>query len=105
MVDMDKNTSYSAVRIVSLAEEKSTLILTSYPNPVVSDLRVTIPAKWKGKEIYFELVNSNGQTVKIQKNASAGQTESIAVSALGRGIYFVKAYCGSETAQQRILKN
>ena len=105
MVDIDKNTSYSAVRIIRLADEKATLTLTSYPNPVVSDLRVTIPANWQGKKIYFELVNGNGQTVKIQKNAIASQTETITVSSLGRGIYFVKAYCGSETAQQRILKN
>ena len=53
MVDVDKNTSYSAVRIIRLAEEKATLTLTSYPNPVVNDLRVTIPAKWQGKGNIF----------------------------------------------------
>jgi hypothetical protein len=105
MVDLDGEASFSPVRIIRIGEEKAALTVTVYPNPVKDQLRVTIPSTWQGKEVKYELFNANGQAVKIHRTTNASQTEFIQMADLGRGIYFIKASCGSESAQQRILKN
>ncbi|MFI5187375.1 MAG: T9SS type A sorting domain-containing protein [Chitinophagales bacterium] len=105
MVDIDGHFTYSPVRIVRLGEEKTSITLTAYPNPVSTDLRITLPASWQNKHVNIELFNSNGQHVNNLDIANSSQTESISVASLQRGIYFVKASCGTETASQQIIKN
>ena len=104
MIDVDKNSFFTVVHVIHLGEKKTILKLTSYPIPVVQDLRVTIPAAWQGKEVRFEFMNGYGWPVKIQKSMNARQTEVIPLADLGKGIYFIRAYCGNEMAQQRIIK-
>lgn len=105
MVDIDGRITYSSVRIVRLGDEKKTITLTTYPNPVVSDLRVTLPAAWQGKEVAIELYNANGQRVKGIKTSNSSQTETMPVADLKKGVFFVKAVCGNEVANQTIIKN
>jgi hypothetical protein len=104
-VDIDGKASYSSIRIIRLSEERQGMVLIAYPNPVSSELRVTIPANWQNKEVVFEVFNQNGQKVKTSRNGNAGQTENIVVSNLAKGFYLIKANCGLETAQQKIIKN
>ena len=105
IVDKDGSISYSPVRIIRLTQEKQGINLTIYPNPVANELRVTIPSAWQNKPVLVEVFNSNGQKVKELMSANSSQTEVIKVSDISRGIYFIKASSGNETAQQRILKN
>jgi hypothetical protein len=105
MVDIDGNFTYSAVRIVRLGEEKSTMTLSTYPNPVVNDLRITLPISWQNKQLNIDVYNANGQHVNTLKVENSSQTESISVASLQRGVYFVKVNCGLETATQQIIKN
>ena len=104
MIDVNKNTFFTTVHAIHLGQKKTILKLTSYPIPVVQDLRVTIPVAWQGKEVRFEFMNGYGWPVKIQKSMNARQTEVIPLTDLGKGVYFIQAYCGNEMAQQRILK-
>ncbi len=105
MVDVDEKSTYSATRIIRLGNAKDFLRLAVYPNPATTELRITIPATWQGNEMQLELINNLGQVVRIQKNTNASQTEVINVSALGKGIYFLKASTVNEVAGQRIIKN
>ena len=85
-------------------EEKQGIILTTYPNPVVNELKVTIPANWQNKKVVYELFNGNGQTAKKIETASSSQTETLNVSNLNNGLYFVKVTCEGQVATQKIVK-
>ncbi len=105
MVDADGRYSTSDVKMVRLGKATNDVKIITYPNPVVSELRVTLPASWQNKAVSFEVYNSNGQVVKRMNNIQASQTEVINVNELSNGLYVVKAICDTETAVQRIVKS
>jgi hypothetical protein len=79
--------------------------LLTYPNPVVNDVRITLPNAWQGKPVMLQLYNSTGVIAKTIQLGSASQTELMQLNGLSKGMYVVKAICGEESAQQRIVKN
>jgi hypothetical protein len=103
-VDNDGKASYSSVRVIRLGEEKQGIGLTTYPNPVTSELRITIPANWQNKKVTYEVFNSNGQVSKKSETASSSQTENLNVSLLAPGFYIVKVTCDGQSVQQKIVK-
>ncbi len=104
-IDNDERSQLSQVRIIRIGKQGETAKMVIYPNPVSNELRVTIPATWQNKEVMLEVFNPNGQNLKVSRNSNASQTEIITVSDLAKGFYFVKATCGTETAQQKFIKN
>ncbi len=104
-VDIDGSFTYSSVRLIRLGDEKTSITLTTFPNPVATDLRITLPTSWQSKHIQIDLYNVSGQRVNAQDIANSSQTESISVASLQRGIYFVEVRNGNEIAKQRIVKN
>ena len=104
-VDIDGKFEYSATRIIRISDqaEKSIAMLT-YPNPVTSELRTTIPNEWQGKKVTYKIVNANGLVSKQSQVGSSSQTETLNISTLAPGLYFVKASCGDQSAQQKIIK-
>ncbi|MBL7742849.1 MAG: T9SS type A sorting domain-containing protein [Chitinophagaceae bacterium] len=103
--DIDGKTQYSEIRLIRIGKKGEEVKMVTYPNPVTNELRVTVPASWQGKELLLEVFNQNGQRIKAAKSGSASQTETINVSDLAKGFYVVKASCGEETAQQKVVKN
>jgi hypothetical protein len=104
-VSSDGKTEYSAVRTVRIAAAASTIAISTYPNPTVNALNITVPANWQGKKVTFEIFNVNGLLVKTVVNNNAGQVEHMQVTALSRGLYIVKATAGDVSATQRIVKS
>lgn len=104
MMDADKRYQYSPVRIVRLGDAPKDVMVQAYPNPVVNELRITVPANWQNQQVSYELYNANGNLVKRTTNTSASQTETLNVADLGTGTYIVKAYTKDEVASQRIIK-
>lgn len=104
MVDMDGRFQQSQVRLIRIGSEKQQVTVATYPNPVTSELRITIPAAWQNKSISFDLYNANGQLVKHVVSGKASQTEVMNLNELTSGLYILKAGNGSETAVQRIVK-
>jgi hypothetical protein len=104
-VDIDGKFEYSATRIIRISKEDvNTLTLLTYPNPVSSELRITIPDNWQGKKVTYEILNANGQVPGKSQVGSGSQTEILNVSTLPNGLYIVKASCGDQSAQQKIIK-
>ncbi|MGO8055671.1 hypothetical protein, partial [Rhizobium leguminosarum] len=64
MVDFESRSQRSQVRMIRIGEEKDNLKLETYPNPVASELRITLPVAWQNATVSFTLYNSNGQVVK-----------------------------------------
>ncbi len=105
MVDNDGKYSYSDVRLIRITNQNDqALTINTFPNPVSSELRITIPATWQSKKVLYEVFNSNGQIMIRNEIASSSQTETINVNRLAPGFYIVKASCNSEVAQQKIIR-
>ncbi len=105
MVDVDNKFTYSPVRVIRLGQENSSLTLNSFPNPVENELRVTLPSSWQSKKVNIHVYNSNGQIVNYVSVSNSSQIETISMNDLQKGIYFIKASCGNETAAQQIIKD
>ena len=96
---------YSDVRMVRLESASESLQLTSYPNPVQNELRLTFPADWQGKTIQLLLCSGNGAVLKTEMIRNAGQTATINTSYLSRGVYMLKVEGNNKTAQTIIIKS
>ena len=104
MVDLDGKYQQSEVRIIRLMEGNAAQSITVYPNPVVSDLRITLASGWQDKPVHFQVLNVNGQSVLQFDRPRASQTESISVNNLQPGLYIVRVSNGTESALQRFVK-
>jgi Secretion system C-terminal sorting domain len=105
-VDADGTLKYTPTRIIrSDKQTENTVAILTYPNPVTSELRVTIPNNWQDKKVVYEIVNAGGVAAQKTAMANSSQTESLDISKLASGIYMVKVSCGAETATQKIIKN
>ncbi len=105
LIDKTAEATFSSVRVIKLEKEKETLSITTYPNPVTDQVRVTFPSSWQGKTVSIELYSSNGVRVQNVQVGSASQTETMMISKISKGFYLIKAICNGEVAQQRIIKN
>lgn len=104
LIDSRKRFQYSPVRLVRLGDGSGEMKVQAYPNPVVNELRITVPASWQNKQVSYELYNLNGSMVKRITTTNANQTETLSVKELGTGSYVVKAYTQTESASERIVK-
>ena len=106
MVDNTKEAAkLSEVKAIRLSREQDGLKLATYPNPVVDQLRVTLPSAWQGKPVMIELYNINGVRIQNIQLGAASQTETLEIGKHSKGVYLVKASCENEVAQERIIKN
>lgn len=104
-VDNDGKTGFSEIRVIRIGKSGgNTVGILTYPNPATSDIRVTIPAAWQNKRMVYEIINLGGQSVIRTESAGSSQTETINVSKLAPGMYFVKVSCEGQVAQQKIVK-
>lgn len=104
-VDMDGSNELSIVRSIRMGKKNDQGIsIVTYPNPVNSELRVTIPSDWQGKKVTYELFNNSGQAIIKNTVESGSQTEALNASSLAPGFYIVKASCNGDFAQQKVIK-
>ncbi len=102
-VDIDGKSQLSETRVIRLTSH-SALSLQTYPNPVKSELYITVPQAWQNKQVKYELYSANGLVVVRKSTNGNNPNESIRVSTLAPGFYILKASCGNQTAQQKIIK-
>jgi hypothetical protein len=104
-VNIDAKNQLSIIRLIRIDKENDTkLAVTTYPNPVTSDLRITVPAKWQNKKVSYELIANNGRLTLRTESGNSSQTETMNVSNLTAGVYMVRVTCNGETAMQKIVK-
>ncbi|MGZ5286290.1 MAG: T9SS type A sorting domain-containing protein [Flavisolibacter sp.] len=96
---------HSDVKVIRLNKEEESLKLATYPNPVMDQLKLTLPSSWQGKPVMIELYSANGVRIQAIQLGSASQTETLQMSRQAKGVYLVKAICNDETAEQRVIKN
>lgn len=104
-VDNDGSFDYSTTRIIRIShKENSNVVISTYPNPVKNELRISIPANWQNKMVVYEMISLNGQVVKRVQTANSSQTESLVISNLSAGMYIARVTCEGQVAQQKIVK-
>lgn len=104
VVDLDGSYEYSQIRLIKLGDTKGKLELQAFPNPVVNELRITIPESWQNRQVVYEVYSGDGQLLKRFLNKSATQTEIINMQFYVPGTYLVKALNDKEIATQRVVK-
>ena len=60
--DRNGNIKQSDVRIVR-AKANNTMSISAFPNPVVNEIRITIPQNWQSQKVTYEISNANGVVV------------------------------------------
>ena len=104
-VDFDGKSALSQTRIIRLSKsDDATISVLTFPNPVISDLRVTIPANWQNKKVLYEVFQANGAVVLKSENNNSSQTETLNMRTVAPGLYIVKVSCNGQTSQQKIIK-
>jgi Secretion system C-terminal sorting domain len=104
MVDLDSKYEYSPVRLVRLNASNMVQIQT-FPNPVTSELRVTIPSNWQEKNTVYEIYNGNGLLVSRIQVARAVQVQQLNVQSLGSGSYIIRVTNGQEVSSSKFVKH
>lgn len=105
MVDKDGAYKYSEIRLVRKSNDQpQTASIVVYPNPVVTDLRVTIPDSWQGKSVSYTIYNSNGNVIKQKVSNQASQTEVFTIAGSPAGLYMIKVIQGTEAITKQFVK-
>ncbi len=104
-VDMDGKSELSLVRTVRLSKKSEQAIkIVTYPNPVTNELRISIPEKWQGQKIVYEVINNNGQPAIKLITDNSSQIENLQVNTMAPGFYIVRVTCNGQVAYQKIIK-
>ncbi|MBI5856473.1 MAG: hypothetical protein HZB42_02385 [Sphingobacteriales bacterium] len=57
-VDVDGKSMYSETRIIRISKQTDNAItIVTFPNPVTSEVRITIPSNWQNKRVVYEVLN------------------------------------------------
>jgi len=104
LVDVNGKYQNSAVKLIRLGEAANVTQVVTYPNPVVNELRITIPSKWQNQRVRYEVYSLAGRLVKQFVNENANQTEVLNLQDFNSGMYVIRTSAGSETQSQSILK-
>jgi len=104
MVDVNEKYSYSDTRMVRLATDENTVKISTFPNPVTSEVRIMVPAEWQEKAVTYDIYNSTGILVQRVQNQKAAQVQQINVQNLNSGNYIVKVSNGVAVSTSKIIK-
>ncbi len=104
MVDIDGKFKYSETKLVRMGSDSKQVTVQLFPNPVVNDLRIGLPAEMQQKAGSIEILTLSGQVVKQILISSASQTEQVSVSNLPSGAYLVRVNLKGAVASQRFIK-
>ena len=104
IVDPTGKFQNSAVKLIRIGDLASVMEVTTYPNPVINELRITIPDEWQNKQVSYEVYTSNGKLLKRMVSSSANQTEVMSMQNCAAGVYLVRTSTSTETKSRCIVK-
>ncbi|MGZ5133605.1 MAG: T9SS type A sorting domain-containing protein, partial [Flavitalea sp.] len=104
LVDMNMTSQKSVIRIIKISEMNDVKV-QAFPNPVVNELRITVPSAWQNKPVIYDLYAINGKIVRRVVTKNANQTEVLHIKDLNPGVYVVRVSSGNETVTKQVVKN
>ena len=103
MVDKDGKYRYSETRTVRMGGTNSgSTKLTTWPNPVVNELHVSVPPIWQGQTVSCQLLNTTGSIIK---SFNILQSTTIGMANVPAGTYYIRVANGKEISTQTIIKS
>jgi Secretion system C-terminal sorting domain len=94
---------YSETRVLKIGAFNTTGIST-FPNPVVSQLTISLPTEWNNKQINYEIVDLNGKQVARFNGSVTSQTQELNLGHLKSGYYSLRVSCNGEQISKKIFK-
>lgn len=105
MIDKENRFQNSLVRTLKIEDNAvSEVQMVAYPNPVINEVKISIPTSWQKKQVSLNVYNLNGVLLKHITAKAYSQTETVGMQEFGTGVYVVKASTDTESAMQRIVK-
>ncbi|HUR09756.1 MAG TPA: T9SS type A sorting domain-containing protein [Flavitalea sp.] len=104
LVDLDGKYTFSSTRVIHTRQTDVGKVLI-YPNPIINDVRITIPNDWQKSKITYQLTRADGQVMSEWTALNASQTEVSDLSKLASGIYLIKVTNGKDAITQKIVKS
>jgi hypothetical protein len=86
--------------------EHEAVSVSVYPNPVVNELRIEVPATTRELST-FRLINAAGQpvgTIELQRNGS-NWTGTFDMKHYASGVYILQSTDAASTVEVKIIKN
>jgi hypothetical protein len=103
--DTDGKFEYSETRMVRLDKKaESTTTFLTYPNPVINELKVSLPLAWQNKNVTIEILGTTGSLTSKTQIENSSQVQIINMSSLQPGFYIVRVLCNGQYAQQKVIK-
>jgi hypothetical protein len=100
----DGKSDFSPIRMIRF-ESETRLNLHTFPNPVVNEIRIMIPASMQEKKSTVEIFNNKGILLTRVYINNSSQIQQINVERLGAGYYFVKVTSEQETLSATFIKH
>lgn len=104
MIDTDGKYSYSDTRMVRLTAAATATVISTFPNPVVNEVRVLIPENWQDKKVVYEIYNSTGVLLQRHIAGKAAQIQHLNVQSLSNGTYVLRVSTVNETTTTKLIK-
>jgi hypothetical protein len=102
IVEKDGVVSYSEIRKVNFGKAG---LITVYPNPARTVINITLTGAMINQAATITLLSAEGKIVSQSSIAKTGQTETINVSMLANGTYFIKVMTATEVIVRTIQVN
>jgi hypothetical protein len=78
--------------------------ISVYPNPAQSTLNIAVPSGVSDKTYSMEIINAVGQAV-LNRSSLEGELNTVDISMLPTGIYWVKLIQGERIESKKFIKN
>ena len=104
MVDLDGKFNLSPVRLIRTGVAGKEALIAVFPNPVTNELRITIPEKWQGSAVVYQVSRYDGRIVRRWNVTNASQTEVTDFSQLPAGSYLITVQRDAEILTQKIIR-
>lgn len=101
--DNNGHSEYSQVRVLKVAGNFD--FVNVFPNPVASQLEISLPVNWMGKPIVYELVDLNGKKLFRFEGSVNSRIQQFNIRNIGKGYYMMHISCAGEQVHKSILKN
>ncbi len=104
IVDLDGKFNYSPVCVIKKRDADKEAGLVLFPNPVVKELRITIPSHWQGARVRYQIMRQDGAVLRNWTVVSATQTEITDFSQFPVGSYMITVQTDTETLTHKVIR-
>lgn len=99
ITERDGSFYYSEIRRVNFGKSGSIIV---YPNPAKDIINITLSSVYVNKPTSISIISVDGRVLATQKTTASNQTETVDVSRLAAGKYFLRIVTETEVVNKTI---